>query len=108
MVGRPVCLAVCRVQMVQESHLAQQALPSLRVFPVPRVLVSRAQTVQARYLRELLSRQEARVRVCLVGPAKSAVLPRPQADSQQRRVMRCLLGARRHELAAERSWDFQF
>jgi hypothetical protein len=133
----PVCLAVRRVQVAQANdplavlslqllvvHLALVSLvqmvkvkyrrvvpevsPSPQVFPVPRALVFLAQTVKATHRLELLSRPGAFAQLCLLGPAKSAASLRQQPDSRQCRVMRCPLGARPHELAAARSWDFQF
>ena len=71
-------------------------------------MVFLAQMLKATRLRELLSRLGVFVQLYLVGPAKSAALPRLQPDSRRCRVMRCPLAARPHELAAECSWDFQF
>jgi len=90
------------------SLLAQEAPPWLRAAAVHLALVSLAQTVEAKRLPELLSRQEAPVRVCLADQANPAPWPRPQPDSRRCRVVRCPLAARPHELAAECSWDFQF
>jgi len=92
----------------KDQAVVPQALPSLQVFPLPRALVSLAQTVQASHRPELLSRPEAVAQVCLWGQAKPAASLRLQLDSRRCRVMRCPLGARPHELAVARSWDFQF
>ena len=107
-VARLVCL--CRVQTVKAKHLARvpEVLRSLRAAAVHRALVFLAQMVKAPHLRELLSRLGVFAQLCLVGPAKSAALPRLQPDFRRCRVMRCPLAARPHELAAECSWDFQF
>jgi hypothetical protein len=87
--------------------LAQEALPRLRVAVVHLALVFLDQTLKAKHLPELLSRQEARVQVCLAGQAKPAAWLRPQPDSRQQPVTGLRLGVRPHELAVERSWDFQ-
>jgi len=63
--------------------------------------------VKANRLLELLLRQEARVRLCLVGQAKPAASVRPRPDFRQQPVTGCRLDARPRELAAERSWDFR-
>jgi len=63
--------------------------------------------VKANRLLELLLRQEARVRLCLVGQAKPAASVRPRPDFRQQPVTGCRLDARPRELAAECSWDFQ-
>jgi len=64
--------------------------------------------VKPRRAVELPSRLGVFAQLYLVGPAKSAALPRLQPDSRRCRVVRCPLAARPHELAAECSWDFQF
>lgn len=88
--------------------LAQEAPPWLRAAAVHLALVSLARTVKAKHLPELLSRLAALAQLHLVGPAKSAALPRLEPDSRRCRVLRYPLAARPHELAAECSWDFQF
>jgi hypothetical protein len=88
--------------------LTQEALPRLQVAAVHLALVFLAQMVKAKRLPELLSRQEARVQVCLADQAKPAPWARPQPDSRQEPVTARRLGAQPHELAAARSWDFQF
>jgi len=102
-------LFLCRVPMVKPTGLrVRKALPSLQACRVPRALVSLARIVKANRLLALLSRQEARVRLCLACQAKPAAYPRPQSlDSRQQPVARCRRVARPHELAAECSSDFQ-
>jgi len=101
---------VSHAQMVKAKYLPDvpEVSPSLQVFPVPRALVFLARMVKATHLRELVSRPGVFAQLYLFGSAKSAASLRPQPDSRQCRVMRCPLAARRHELAAARSWDFQF
>lgn len=101
---------LCPAQTVKANHLERvpEVLRSLRAAAVHRALVFLAQMVKATHLRELLSRLGVFAQLYLVGPAKSAALPRLQPDSRRCRVMRCQLAARPHELAAECSWDFQF
>jgi len=100
---------LCHVQMVKAPGLlAQEAPPWLRAAAVHLALVSLARTVKAKHLPELLSRQEARVQVCLADQANPAPWPRPQPDSRQEPVAARRLGARPHESAAECSWDFLF
>jgi hypothetical protein len=100
---------LCRVQMAKATGLlVQEALPWLRAAAAHRALVFLAQMVKAAHLRELLSRLGVFAQLYLVGPVKSAALPRRRPDSRRCRVMRCPLAARPHELAAECSWDFQF
>jgi hypothetical protein len=88
--------------------LIQEALLSLRAAAVHRALVLLARRVQANHLPEPLSPQEERVQVYLVGQAKPAAWLRLQPDSRQQPVTGLRLGARPRELAAARSWDFQF
>jgi len=80
---RLVCLGPAQIVKAKFLQEALPALTSRRVAAAHQALVSHVRTVKANHLLELLSRQEARVRVCLAEPAKPPAWARRQAGSRQ-------------------------
>ena len=110
-IAPPVFPGLCRVRMAKATRVRclHRALPLLRAEAAHRVGLFHAQMVMAKRLtRALLLHRALRVLVCREGRAMLPARAPRLLDSCRELAAGCLLRARQHELAAERSLDFRF